>query len=362
MPFFTHFKLNVLLCSQLLLFGSLVLAQKPCSEFQLQGSISNADGQWLYIKNHDYETYHLLDSVQVKNGTISVSLSFNEPTNLLLLCGEARAISTVNCGVNSFTWDITQLRSFSMKNNGVNEYRQEYLQSIEGFNNSMVELSKQIRAAVNNQAAQDSLMKLKDDVQEKYPIVTRAFIRKYSNNFVALDLLRYHLSSYPVDTIRALYTTLSETLKHYPAARTIKEYLDLEKKQLPLNTLSYTSGKDSVAGYDYYVVDFWGSWCGPCIASIPAVKELYKEYRAKNIQFISVAYEKKDLERYYTALEKHQMPWPQSYVLEKDNERTLIDEFYITAFPTYLLLDKSFQIRHRIIGSHEELAAVLKKL
>jgi thiol-disulfide isomerase/thioredoxin len=155
---------------------------------------------------------------------------------------------------------------------------------------------------------------------------------------------------------------LSKELNHFPAAKAIQEYLDLEKKQLLISKLTYTSGKDSLIGFNYYVVDFWGSWCGPCIASIPAVKELYQVYRPKNVQFISLAYEKKDLVHYYKAQAEHRMPWPQAYVLTQDDEKTLIDEYYITAFPTYLILDSNFQIRHRIIANHEELAVTLKKL
>lgn len=352
-----------LLCSCFLLLTFFVLAQKPCTNYLLKGKLTNAEGEWLYIKSYDYKTYHLLDSVRVKNGSVAIQLSFNEPTVLLLICKDKRARPLVNCGVNYFTWDLTQQTSFSMQDNGISGYYDKYHKSIEGFNDRMVELSKQSRVLENNQAAMDSLNKLRAEVQSKYPVVTRAFIRNHTSNFAALSLLRYYFNAYPVDTVRAMYAMLSKDLKQYPAAKTIQEYLDLEKKQLSLDRLIYSSGKDSVAGFNYYVVDFWGSWCGPCIASIPALKELYQQYRPKNIQFVGLAFEhKKDLVPYYKAQEKHQMPWPQSYVVaNEEGEHPLMRQYYISQYPTYMILDSNYRIRYRM-SSHEELKEKLKTL
>ena len=38
-----------------------------------------------------------------------------------------------------------------------------------------------------------------------------------------------------------------------------------------------------------YVLDFWATWCGPCVASIPHINDLQKEYKDKNVQVIGVA-------------------------------------------------------------------------
>jgi thiol-disulfide isomerase/thioredoxin len=346
-----------------LLLSVISFAQKPCSGYLLKGKISNAKGQWLYIKSYNYKTYNLVDSVQVKNGSVAVRLPFNEPTGLLLICKEARAIPIVNCGVNSFTWDVNKQSTFSMQDNGISRYYDEYNQRIAfPFSERMVEISRQRRALENNQAARDSLDKLRGGLQEQFMLQTKAFMWAHTNNFVSLYFLRYYYPSFPADTVRAMFARFSKDLKQFPAAKTLQDYLAQEKKQVRFNEFTYSSGKDSLAGFDYYVVDFWGSWCGPCIASIPAMKKLYQQYHPKNIQFVSIAYEHTDLARYHQAQEKHQMPWPQAYVVAQGDEKTLIDQYYISAYPTYLILDKNFNIRSRIIASQEELEETLKKL
>ncbi len=38
-----------------------------------------------------------------------------------------------------------------------------------------------------------------------------------------------------------------------------------------------------------YVVEFWATWCGPCIQSMPHLAELQNKYRGQNVQIVSVS-------------------------------------------------------------------------
>ena len=38
-----------------------------------------------------------------------------------------------------------------------------------------------------------------------------------------------------------------------------------------------------------YVIEFWATWCGPCIASMPHLAELQNKYRGRDVQVISVS-------------------------------------------------------------------------
>jgi len=71
---------------------------------------------------------------------------------------------------------------------------------------------------------------------------------------------------------------------------------------------------DDVKG-NYVLLDFWGSWCGPCRKEIPMLKSLYADYNGKNFkdadnfEIVSIALEKSDK---YTKkiIEQQQLDWP----------------------------------------------------
>lgn len=54
---------------------------------------------------------------------------------------------------------------------------------------------------------------------------------------------------------------------------------------------NYEGGVTSISDLNgkYAYIDVWATWCGPCKAEIPALKELEKDYHGKNIQFVSMS-------------------------------------------------------------------------
>ena len=65
---------------------------------------------------------------------------------------------------------------------------------------------------------------------------------------------------------------------------------------------------DLVADNKLVFIDFWASWCGPCRASIPELKEIYEDYHSKGLEFLAVSYDD-DREKWLGAIEDEGFEW-----------------------------------------------------
>jgi len=108
------------------------------------------------------------------------------------------------------------------------------------------------------------------------------------------------------------------------------------------------------------VLDFWGSWCGPCRQELPVFQQMYERYREKDVVFFGVNWEKggngqdlKQLVRDFMATNKYSFP------VVLDHERNAQMAYDIQGFPTVYLIDRTGKIRYQNVGVAEGIEHIL---
>ena len=86
-------------------------------------------------------------------------------------------------------------------------------------------------------------------------------------------------------------------------------YMDFELPNANGEPVSFKSVIENPAN-KYVLLDFWASWCGPCMAEMPYLKEVYAAYHSKGFEIVGVTLDWKQ-EAWLKAIEKHQLNWIQ---------------------------------------------------
>ena len=106
-----------------------------------------------------------------------------------------------------------------------------------------------------------------------------------------------------------------------------------------LNDVNGKEIKLSEVKAKYKLVDFWASWCVPCRASFPHLKELYKKYEKDGFEVVGIGTADEE-EKWKKAIKEDQTPWMHLYDSSTEHEWGIVARLYGVPFlPTTFLMD-----------------------
>ena len=182
--------------------------------------------------------------------------------------------------------------------------------------------------------------KARDDAYEK---ALRELIKDYPQKEKPYHLLAILAAESPDDQARSIATnilaqpvpgdartTAQAILRRLDA---VGKPLDIQFTALDGRTVDLSQMKGKVV-----LLDFWATWCGPCVGEIPHVKEAYEKYHSKGFEVIGISFDgdKQSLTRF---VHSRDLPWPQYYDgLVWKNKFGV--QYAIDSIPTMWLVDK----------------------
>ena len=113
-----------------------------------------------------------------------------------------------------------------------------------------------------------------------------------------------------------------------------------------VNYENFNGGKTSLDDLKgkYVYIDVWATWCGPCKAEIPFLKEVEKAYHGKNIEFVSISVdEAKNHEAWKKMVSDMQLGGVQLFA-DNDWRSDFIQAYKITGIPRFILIDPQGKI------------------
>ena len=174
----------------------------------------------------------------------------------------------------------------------------------------------------------------------------KATVLRQKDNFLA-PILMLRFGGNIDKTQRPLYDAMSEEAKQSYYGREVKDYVyppTMLGNIAPTVAVMTREGNEKLLSFThqtnkYLLLDFWASWCEPCLNEVPNLKRLYEKYHSKGLDIIGLSVDR-HLEDWTETLDEMEEPWC-NYI---DIDKQAIMEYQVKYIPSIFIMDATGKI------------------
>ena len=338
--------------------------------FRIKGTVNGIeDGTVMTLSIFDYDGLSTLDSTVVKGGRFS--FKGNEDTvqiaaityisdDQLRGCELFLESGVIKVNIDSETGNQT------ISGTPNNDVFQRFYDDTQILNDEATELEDKIRITVATNGDCTDLYNQMGDIQDRFKSLLAQSItdnadlyyayRQLMDNYTmfepdeAIDMLEKLAPSFGQDF---MFNQVTSLVNSQLITSLGHPFIDFEAQ-----LLDKRYGFDGKATLSQYVrnnkiilLDFWASWCAPCLNELPFLKAAYAKYKSKGFEIVSVSVDD-GTEEWIKAVKDNSMNWVQLWNGE-EMENTAASKYAITAIPSTFLIDADGTIIGRNLRGEE---------
>ena len=206
--------------------------------------------------------------------------------------------------------------------------------------------------------------KAPDDAANYLFLKARLYLSVLNNTEKGAEIVKQIQRDLPKTEIGQKAGDILDSLEKQKKAQALQDSMkpgtafpDFAEKDLDGKPLSLSQYKGKVV-----LVDFWATWCGPCVAELPNVIAAYKKYHDKGFEIVGISLDRKE-DALKTFIKEKEMTWPQ-YFDGKAWQSKMAEKYGINSIPATYLLDGEGKIIAKDLRGDDletELAKALTK-
>lgn len=279
---------------------------KPTNEFAINGTTDLADGETIYLVSHISKDSVYTDSAVVAEGKFAFLGDVETPVQAVIYTGKTYVNNPQMRSI------VLEPAVYEMSITG-DSYRQapvsgsfltaqmDTLDNIKWATYAEMDtLRKQMRAAGDDDEKIRALGEQYDKAYRRLSDSKIEFLKTHPSSPVSPMVMASTIYYLDLDELKEIYNSWTPEIQALDP--NTAERITILESVLPGKPAPEIAGKDqnnedvSLSGLKGKVVlvDFWATWCGPCRASFPHVKEIYDKYHDKGLEVLCVSLDREE--------------------------------------------------------------------
>jgi thiol-disulfide isomerase/thioredoxin len=99
------------------------------------------------------------------------------------------------------------------------------------------------------------------------------------------------------------------------------------------------------------LVDFWATWCGPCVQELPDYAKLYAKYHEKGLEMLSISSDESAAPLTAFLSRNPSISWPQILDSNLPGGQSIVAMYSVSTYPTKFIIDRKGVLRQVFVGS-----------
>ncbi len=268
--------------------------------YVIEGQLEGAEDQTVYLMNDKGEK---CDSTQMVAGAFKFEGEVEQPAQLYLATERPFAIVYLEKGNIAVAGSMEDRQSITVSGTPANDAREAY----GAWQGEFMEAYRAAEAEEQTAMEEEYYATIREKVAENADNLfgVKLYLSELVYTDTAADMLAQVEKFSPEMQLTEEVTKLKELAEAKAKVEVGKPYTEVVQPNMEGEPVALSS----VVGEGKYVLlDFWASWCGPCMREVPYLIETYKEYKDKGFEIYGVSFDR-DAEAWKKAVESKEMNW-----------------------------------------------------